>query len=767
MRRRVAVALAAGLLAVAAGALVLSLDRVAEQRAVARVCDAARAEQYAKALELSEGRTGPEAEGRVAAECRCWALLAREREGECVALLEELLEAPEAEGWVPDPALAERMVRARRAAGRLEAAAALARRASRAHPDETGLLELDLAMRSTLHGEETALAELEAELEEGDGRLALRVVLARAYYRRGDSKSALRVLGDRLPPPDAPHFRGWVHERTRALGALGRGEALRALYDEWRRAGGDPALLRAHYALRVSFSQLEDPEASQLELLTGALAHADELGPGLEESLYVRLISHLQARGERERALEVYRRASQRFELESLSENALSRSAREGPASAGAGRGREAPATLAFELPPGAVAGTLHVAPPTRAPSDAPYRSHRLAAGEAVQVERRASVFPLRWVFHDGEGRTRASGTVWPAAGETRTVAIRPGEPAEPPGRELPERAPADGRRRVFTLVLDAADWRLAQYLRTRGDLPVLDALLERGHRAVLESRPPITAAAMEKLVWPMRRRHVSFLGLVHRLGLELGGLASVGRNPLDFLSAALPQGESLFETVGAGERVAANMLFSHGKIDAGQHAQLVGPKGRRRPAQPIQAFRSLSAEERRLVPDSLLEHASFGDLVRTMASEFDAAETLAREGEVDLLLLRVEPLDILTHSLYSEVAEAGQDDGERDLYAAYRYIDRRLADVHGALDADDVLVVMSDHGIRTAMEHSVDAMFVAVGGDVPQGRAEGRPAFRGVARALAGLAGVETDWPATGIAAFAEGEGASIARRP
>src|SRR5262249_22527882 len=81
---------------------------------------------------------------------------------------------------------------------------------------------------------------------------------------------------------------------------------------------------------------------------------------------------------------------------------------------------------------------------------------------------------------------------------------------------------------------------------------------------------------------------------------------------------------------------------------------------------------------------------------------------------------------------------------------------DARLLEVDAALDADDVLVVMSDHGIRTAMEHSPQALFVAVGGGIPAGRAPGEPALRGVSRALADLLGVATASPDSGVASFA-----------
>ena len=72
----------------------------------------------------------------------------------------------------------------------------------------------------------------------------------------------------------------------------------------------------------------------------------------------------------------------------------------------------------------------------------------------------------------------------------------------------------------------------------------------------------------------------------------------------------------------------------------------------------------------------------------------------------------------------------------------------------------------MSDHGIRTAMEHDEDAMFVAVGEGIPRGRAPGRPHLRGLPRVLAELFDVETDWPKTGIAPWLEGDRPSVAGR-
>jgi hypothetical protein len=58
----------------------------------------------------------------------------------------------------------------------------------------------------------------------------------------------------------------------------------------------------------------------------------------------------------------------------------------------------------------------------------------------------------------------------------------------------------------------------------------------------------------------------------------------------------------------------------------------------------------------------------------------------------------------------------------------------------------------MSDHGIRNAMEHAEDAIFLAAGEGVPRGRVPGEPDIGGVPRVLADWLGVATDWPDGGF---------------
>jgi hypothetical protein len=465
--------------------------------------------------------------------------------------------------------------------------------------------------------------------------------------------------------------------------------------------------------------------------------------------------------GRYEEALREFDRASARYELAGITREQIVQRrlvAALDPAARATVSG-----ALVFQLAPDAPAGSLLVSPAGEGESDAAFERHPLAPGAPLRVERGVRATPERWVFRDAAGRVRASGSAWPVVGSEVVVRVEPGAPAAARAYQRSERR-GDGRRRVFVVVPDCADWRLVQYLRARGELPVLEALFARGLRAVLASDPPLTAAAMEKLVWPERGREVSFLGELNRLGLELGGLASIGRNPLGFLSAVLPESRSLFEVVGAGPHVAANLLFSHGGIDAGRSGAWVGPDGAHRQGPPLEAWRELSEAERAEWADAGSERAQ--EHARTIAAELDAALELARGGEVDLLLLRLEALDLLTHELFGELTATRQDDGRSGLLDAYRYIDRRAGELWNALDADDVLIVMSDHGIKTALEHEADAIFVAAGAGIAPGRAPGRPEIAGVPRALAALFGRETAWPDTGLALGTSAPGRTVADR-
>lgn len=721
------------------------------------VCSALGEERFEQVLALSTDGSSAEGPGREITECRCIAMLSLGDRAGCTELLGPLLEQPAASDWVPHVVLTKLMLRTWQAAGRSQPAAALAERAAPIHRDDLDLLQLEVMLRSTQEDEADVLRKIEERLSSDPAWLPQRLVLALGWTRRSQYADAIRVLGETAPPIEHPLALPWFESLIQAQAASGDLAAVQSSFELWRSTGWDPVDLDARYALRLSVEGLLDPSRHNIDLLRDAIATQDQLTDRrIVWGLHRRLIQELLGVGLPEQALEAYDAATQVVALEDLSREQIERAVR----LADENRSADPTATLVFHGPLDVSKARLSISPGPDEPPDSSYRGYPLAGGSSVRVTTREGLHPTRWVLRDETGAVRASGAVWPEAGRTLEIRPQPAPPASPPASEVRDssgahdfasgRRPADGKRRVIAILADCGDWRLTQYLRERGELPFHDHLFAEGFRAVLESRPAFTAAAMQALVWPSANQRKGSLDWIHDLGLELAGLESVGRNPVDFLSLVLPARPNLFETLGAGPVVTANMLLAHGRIDAGRHAELIGPEGERRALAAQKAYRVLDEGERSRHP-ALMHDANTKKFAETIAAEMDVAEQIVRDGEVDFLFLRLEAVDLMTHGYFSALDGRGQDDARGPLLATYRYIDERLAEVHALMDEDDWLVYLSDHGIRSSMEHEEDALFVVLGEGVPFGRAPGQPALRGVPHSLAAMFQLETAWPETG----------------
>jgi len=750
--RRTLALVAAGLALGGASIGLVSAEHVRDQLVVMEACEATSRGDFATALSRTQGRVAASETGRAAAECRCLALIATARGGECAELLASVLADPRSEDWAPRPDLAIHAIQTWRDEGRTAEAAELARRAARAHPDDAQLFALELSTRSSVEDEDTVLAELEARVaQRAHAPVALRVAIANRWLLRGEPSRALAVLGEHAPTQATGGLAPWFETRGRAFAAAGDLAAVQRTYASWHAVGGDSGELLARYALTLSIAGLSDPERPPLPLIREAAAAGEKLSdPRLREALAIRLILTLVNAGRREEALGIYDREHERFPLEGLTRAELERS--QGQAQRAQAAGTPRPGELRFELGGTRPGSRLLVSRDPGAPVDGDYESLPVPASGELAIERSLSTAPQRWVWLDAQGHTLASGTTNLRPGESRRLTIQAREP-HAPQRVLLARRPGDGHRLVAVVLLDCGDWRIVQYLRARGELPVLDALVRSGTSAVLESDPPLTAAALESIVWPDRRSTASVAGIVHQLGTELAGLASIGENPFDALAWVLPEERDFFSVVGAGKLSAANLLLAHGGMHAGRHSEVTGPDGARRRVALASSARDLDPSERVRFPGLALVRAERDRVhLRSIAAQMDSAQALVAARELDLFALRVESLDILTHAHFAEAVQEGQDDGTGLLFDVYRYLDARLGSLHAVLDADDLLVVMSDHGIRTAMEHDKPAIFVATGPGLPVARVPGTPSLRGVPRALAQLVGVEAPWPDAGL---------------
>ena len=719
-------------------------------RRVEGICEATAKRDWERAVELGSNITGTDSAGLRGVECRCLAQLELGRIESCAAEMTSLLQSPETGDWLPMPALVAVSVNYLTDRGQLEEAAAVVGRGTDRYHDDPLLLTQEFLVRTQVEDESTVLGDLENRLLTlGAVGNPVALLIADRFMLRQQWDRARAVL-DRIEPRPEEIDR-WFELDTEVVASTDDSVALRRSMERWLQVGGHDPDLRARYAFLVSVKGLVDPRASHLELFERATALDDQIeNRELAAAVRFRFIRYLAFIGQHQRALDLYDVTIQKhgsvagITREDLLPTASQQWIQQQEA------GRPIPVgTIRFRS--GLRSGDrLAISLDSGVPVDASFENHAVV-GRTVAIERTLGESPVRWVVRDPDDQVVASGATWPEPGTVREVDVIRREPSPSAGWSLGPGQSADGRRRVVLLVLDGADWRLIRYLEACGNLPVLSALAAGGQRGVLLSDPPFTAAALHAMVHP-EETGISFPGLLYQLGQEVAALNFVGRNPMGFLEAVIPGADDLFESLGRGDLAVANLLRSSGAIQAGRHAQLTGPQGRVREVSGYRGARALTEEELAYIPGFAGDVEKDRPLLEEIAADFDTLLSLIAEGEVDLAALRVAALDILSHTHYGPLTTSSQDDGDRTLLRIYSYIDLRLAALTAALDADDVLVVMSDHGIRNSLEHDPNCLFVAIGPGVETGRIDGRPELSGTGRMLADLFGVETDWPATGM---------------
>lgn len=760
LRRNWRPLVAAALLAVAGALLWRSVDQTNETLAGARVCDAVREGQFSRALELSttlDTRADHPAGLRDAVECRCAALEENGEEAACNTLLDGWLLDPAAGDWVPDPQRTLRWAESRAQQGRIGEAGRVLERLRSRHPDDAALTARAFNLRLLADDRAETLAELEARASTLTGPPATAAWLTLARHRAdgGEHAAAYRTLLRHSPAGDDPAHTVYWSERLTAAADAHDLTAVVEQRDAWRTVPGKLSVANLGYAVALSKASLADPEgATWIELLERGLMASE---PGDDEALlrlaWRRLIGHLTVQGRTEDALAALAQAHTRFPNLDIRTDEIQRSGDQVQV-----RADEDASVLHFRVDHPVQDAALHVSPGRGRAASAAWDRFSPQGG-SVDVPRALDATPVRWVYRT-DTVTYASGVTWPASATTEVaVAVREGGAPRAIAANLEPGAPGDGQRRIWVVFLDCGDWRLTSYLRQRGELPSLDALLRTGWRATPLQVPAFTAAAVQGLMHPELRHSSSTLAKINQLGIELGGLESIGQNPFAPLEHLLPRQPDLFQRLGEGEHRVANLIFAHGAIDGGRNASVTGPHGAEATLPLGSMVRALTPEESTRLAGAVPGAVATPEIapkLGVIAAQFDALSQFQADPPFDLVILRIEALDPLTHQYFGATTASGQDDGAGALYDTYRYIDTRLGEAARQLDGDDMLIVMSDHGIQTSMVHAPVAMFVAWGRAVPAGRVTGTPALRGLSRALADLLGEQTDWPDYGLLPWA-----------
>ncbi len=368
--------------------------------------------------------------------------------------------------------------------------------------------------------------------------------------------------------------------------------------------------------------------------------------------------------------------------------------------------------------------GVLLASPDDELPLDTEYQEIVINSGVPVQVKRSVADHPVRFVLRDIDGQIRGATQTWLVPDKTQDLVIKSGSPWPTPPAYLRNERPGDGTRRVVVLVVDSGDWRYLTWGFAAQQLPTLEGLKKAAITGVMTSDPPSTVAAMVKLTEPSPRAPDTPL-LLQRLGKQLQAALSLPVDPWResrLLSQAVQP--SLIDVVTHEKRV-LNMLFGHGTIRAGDTG-LTGPQGVEH--LELHTSRPLRDDEdvnKGLSPDEKsLE--TYREQLEGAAAQFDDLIRLVAAKQADLYLYRYDPTDMLAHNYLSSWSRKGDMPRESSFFDGYRYLDRRLNELTGVIDGDDLLLVVSDHGTQNSANHDTRSLLLLFGSGVSVGRVDG-----------------------------------------
>lgn len=711
----------------------MSVRSANEELAGSSLCDVAGEGRWEDAARLGAQLGGEGLAPAVGARCHCIALVNAGRPQECVE--RALVELRRNAEWVPDDesaiVLLDQLAVQHRAA---DAAAVVDRIPPSA--DARVLLPAIHTVRTDPHRLER-LARRVADLPCcGDAHAQLG--LAALALERADI--ALQLVPAQVPPSSPEAATIWADLRSNALAVAGDEAGAMQVMDAWERAGASTGAVAARRARLIGRYRFDHTRFD--EYIDVALARRKDVDdPGLVRFLYFAKLQQLLHANDTA-AMAALIAEAKAWDPEFKPSAELGRQL----AGDGAAGG---PATLRFEPPPG-----MHVlvSPDPAGPADAPFEELTAAA----EVKRTISPWPVRWVLVREDGARCGSGLLWPVAGGAAKPHLAPGPCIPPRPAAVVQRAPADGRRRIVVVMLDSMDWRVVRYAFARGEAPFLEHLATVGASGVLVNEPAFTIVALQKLVEPGRQQRVSTFGIVNELGEQLALFEQIGGHPFPVIQSLIPTPPTFFDALAARGLKVANLLSSHGRLGRTLHGELVGPKDERA-ALPLLRARAPSAEE--LAAEPGLGAPKAASWLFSMLGIYDDIDRTVADPTVDVVLARVDGTDVAFHSTYGALTDpaAGHDDNL--VLVSLRYADRRLAGLAGRLDEDDVLLVISDHGARSSLEHDESCLLLGLG--VRPTRLLGTPAFDGLPRALARLRGLELEgWPDTGIALEPAGAG-------
>ena len=331
-------------------------------------------------------------------------------------------------------------------------------------------------------------------------------------------------------------------------------------------------------------------------------------------------------------------------------------------------------------------------------------------------------------------------------------------------GAEAPDFAVVPTGLRVRVLGIDGLDPRMVDQLRSRGELPRLDALLRSGAHARLSAEPEHVPA----IVWTT---------VATGRGPEVHGIQSAGARRLAGMRTPVAIGEaSRFErAVGAAAdvlRLTRTQPATSVLRGAKTFWNVASEKGVRVgvvnwwatwPADPVNGYtvtdRALFKLEKGGPPDREVYPPAAFDRLKPLTARSDLerarhidrfcldAAALLREGSPpDLEAVYLPGLDIFTMQTVGDASPSDLPELDARLDAVrsyYRFVDGLIGEVVDGLEPQDVLVLVGDPGRLARRSASpAEGLVLLTGGPVVAGNL-GRAAERDIAPTALHLAGL------------------------
>jgi hypothetical protein len=298
---------------------------------------------------------------------------------------------------------------------------------------------------------------------------------------------------------------------------------------------------------------------------------------------------------------------------------------------------------------------------------------------------------------------------------------------------------PADGRRRVLALWPDGLSWMLLNTYIRRGWMPNARRLTESGTRFRMRStEPPYTSTAYQQMVnLDAGVRASSSTSFLSTLAIQLKGIPFLDSLFPDSVATASNVPGNIFNVLGSNGVRAVNLVFNDRYLFAGN--DLMDNSGHTVKAKEqfegrFDVHRSLDNATTNeilrhcLEVDPEEEAERWGRLrdasalamgLRNSEEKLQAGLDVWRDLDPDFLLLRLPAVDILSHYY---VGGLWEDPLPSLLAETYRHVDRVLGILWKQLDADDTIILVSDHGILATSNHHWSCILIGAGPGLEEG---------------------------------------------